>query len=289
MRIESISVSQRTPFRGSQLFWMVVLLLAGEVIGLAVSFATKASNPELSKAFAAGVATLFFGALLGGIVGLLIADFDRRRVRRAAQIEYLTNILSDLKDVYDQVDRGRTLVAAHQSAKTYGDEMRNFIQARVKLQQVIRAVKFDDRGSAVAAIQSHVEEMEGYLKLLVDEFQQKYKEISLAQSVFQARLKKALEQSPTAENKEPVLPRNEPWERIAVLVHVRDFLRSVDNCQTPGVDKSDYCLQFLTQLDMASSKLREALSVEFEDRTFFRATRPRQKELRDGRSVELRS
>jgi hypothetical protein len=142
---------------------MAALLVVGEAIGIGVSFATGKSNPELSKAFASGATTLFFGALLGGIVSLLFADLDRRRVQRAAQIEYITNVLADLKAVYDQVDRGRTLIAAHKSAKTYGDEMKNFIQARVKILQVMRALKFDERGSAVAAILPEVENMEGYL------------------------------------------------------------------------------------------------------------------------------
>lgn len=196
---------------------------------------------------------------------MFVADFDRWRVQRAARIEYITNILSELKAVYDQVDRGRTLVAAHRSAKTYGDEMRNFIQARVKLQQIVRALKIDDRGSAVAAIQSEVQSMEGYLKLLVDEFQRHYKDISLAQSVFEMRLKNALDHVPADESKELVLPKNSPWESIATLEHVRDFLKSVDDCEKPRVEKSNYCLRFLTPLDAASSKLRGALSAEFEE------------------------
>src|SRR5258708_4793052 len=144
---------------------MAALLVAGEAVGIGVSFATKGANDELSKAFAAGSAALLFGALLGGIVNLLIADFDRRRIRRAAEIDYIMNVLADLKAVYDKVDRGRTLISAHRSAKTYGHEMRNFIEARVKLLQVVRALKFDERGSAVTAIQVDVDRMEGYLKL----------------------------------------------------------------------------------------------------------------------------
>lgn len=254
--MESDSKSQGTPFRGAQLFWMAALLLAGEAVGIGVSFATRTANVDLSKAFAAGSAGLFFGALLGGIVNLLIADFDRRRVRRAADIDYILNILADLKAVYDRVDRGRTLIAAHQSAKTYGDEMRNFIEARVKLLQVLRALKFDERSSAVAAIRFEVDRMEGYLKLLVDEFQDKYKKISQSQSVYEARLKKALEQMSASEESRPALPPNTPWQMIQDLGRAHDFLQ-------PVPEESGYSREFLYPLDAASEKLRGALSAKY--------------------------
>ena len=58
---------------------------------------------------------------MGGVVSLLIQDLDRRRLQQAAHLEFIANVLSDLKDVYDRVDRGRTLIRANRSAKTYGD------------------------------------------------------------------------------------------------------------------------------------------------------------------------
>jgi hypothetical protein len=270
--MEDISYSQRTPFRGSQVLWMAALVLVGAATGIVVSIATKASHPGLSNAFASGATTLLFGALLGGIVKELFADFDRRRVWRAARVEYIMNVLADLKDVYDQVDRGRTLIAAQKSAKTYGDEMKNFIQARVKLLQVVRALKFDERGSAVAAIRPDVETMQAYLRGLINEFEQNYKEISRAQSLYEARMKKALEQVSVSEAKGPELPGNAPWDSIAALERVSDFLKSVDDCQASGGAKSDYCLQFLRPLDSVSGELRDALSAEFEDRPLFRAS-----------------
>jgi hypothetical protein len=120
-------------------------------------------------------------------VTLIIADFDRRRVQRAAPLDFISNVLADLKGVYDRVDRGRTVIRSHQSAKTYGDEMRNFIEARVQLLNVVRALKFDERGVPIAGIHDNVVSMEQYLKTLIDEFEPNYKEISRSQSLYEAR------------------------------------------------------------------------------------------------------
>jgi hypothetical protein len=122
---------ERTGFAASEVRLMLLLLAAGVVAGAGVAVWTRHIDPDLSKLFATATTTLVFGSLLGGVVTLLIADFDRRRVRRAAQLDFIANVLSDLKGVHDQVNGGRTLIKANRSAKTYGEQMRGFIDARV--------------------------------------------------------------------------------------------------------------------------------------------------------------
>ena len=254
------SRAQWTVFPSRQLAAMVLLLVIGEVLGIGFSYLTHTSNKELSKIFAGGAATLWLGALLGGVVTLLIADFDRRRVQRAAQLDFISNVLADLKGVYDSVDRGRTLIRAHQSAKTYGQEMRNFIEARVKLLNVVRALTFDERGAPIAAIQSPVSTMELYLKGLIDEYEQHYKKISRSQSRYEARMKQALEKPASAPGPEAELPRNEPWELIAALPSVADFIAPLE--APPGTTQSKYRDCFVASLDTASARLRTALRDE---------------------------
>ena len=76
------SRAQWTVFPSRRLAAMVLLLVIGEVLGIGFSYLNHTSHKELSKIFAGGAATLWFGALLGGVVTLLIADFDRQRVQR---------------------------------------------------------------------------------------------------------------------------------------------------------------------------------------------------------------
>jgi hypothetical protein len=197
------------------------------------------------------------------VVTLLIADFDRRRVQRAVQLDFISNVLTDLKDVYDCVDRGRILIRAHQSAKTYGEQMREFIAARVKLLNVVRALKFDERGAPIIAIRTNVSAMEQYLRALIDEFEQEYKEISRSQSLYEARMKRVLDGSVSAPDTAVELPQNEPWETIAKLKSVADFMAPLRKGDTDTQSaKSDYCCLFLLPLDAASSQLRAALRDE---------------------------
>ena len=255
--------SQSTRFRSNQLAAMLLAIAVAVGVGIWISFATRTSHPELSKVFAGGAATLLFGALLGGVVSLLIADFDRRRLQRAAQLDFISNVLSDLKDVHDRVDRGRTLIRAHRSAKTYGDEMRNFIEARVKLLNVKRALTFDERGASIGTVDTKVACMEKYLRTLIGEFEQEYKNISRLQSLYEARMKKAIEQANSAKSEDPELPKNEPWGAIAALPFVTDFVAPLDGsgASSSSVD-TNYRREFLAPLDEASSELRLALRKE---------------------------
>jgi hypothetical protein len=169
-------------------------------------------------------------------------------------------VLADLKSAYDQIDRARTLIAAHQSAKTYGQEMQKVIEARVKLLQVIRALNFDSRGQPAAPALTHVERMEGYLHDLVGEFEQHYKDVSREQSVYEARMKSALA-APNTQAQD--LPANTPWMQIMALPRINDFLRRSRHGETPSdAGRSNYDSVFLTALDDASSALRNALAAE---------------------------
>lgn len=246
----------RTLFRGSELRRMILLLVLGVAAGIACAIIWR-RHGELSRIFVTGTVALIGGSLLGGIVSLLIADFDRRRVQRAAQIEFISNILTELKSVYDRVDRGRTLMAAHQSAKTYRDQMDQFIDVRVKLLAVDRALRFDERRRAIGFVLHHVRQMEMYLSLLIDEFIRNYKNVSGLQSIYEAQKTEGLKQPAT-----PKLPVNTPWIRIASFHEMKDFLTPLTDSLGIPKNESKYARMFLGSLDLASDQLRRALEME---------------------------
>lgn len=140
--------------------------------------------------------------------------------------------------------------------------MRNFIEARVKLRNVVRALKSDERGDRIGTVQAEVASMERYLDGLIREFEQKYKEISRSQSRYEARMKHAVDRSATA--KAFKLPDNEPWNAITALPSVADFIAPLENPDraTAGAE-SLYARDFLNSLDKASSQLHAALLSEF--------------------------
>jgi hypothetical protein len=253
-------VPEQTRFNATEIGWMVALLVLGELVGIGGAVLTHRCHPKLAELFATAAITLFFGSLLGGVVTLLISDFDRRRVQRALQRDFVANVLADLKAVYDRVDRGRTLIRARRSAKTYGEEMQEFIEARVQLQNVVRALDTDTRGASIREVRVKVGAMKDYLRALLDEYEAEYKEISLAQSIFEARLKTALQGPLQGDDPERMLPGNLPWEKLEKLPKLRGFLLPTEESTAPGTATvSNYRGSFLQPLDDASELLRAAL------------------------------
>ena len=242
---EGDSRRERTRFVASEVRAMLLLLVFGELAGIGAASWTRHTNPELSKLFATAATTLLFGSLLGGVVTLLITDFDRRRVQRAARLDFIANVLTDLKGVHDQVDRGRTLIKAHQSAKTYGEEMRGFIEARVKLQNVERALRTDERRGPILPVRKDVLRIDGYLRVLLEEYEQEYEAVSLKQSIFEAQLKRVLERPPQ-DCSVDALPRNVPWGDLERLPRLADFLlRSRPLSVAAGRTQARTCKAFL--------------------------------------------
>jgi hypothetical protein len=51
---------------------------------------------------------------------------------------------------------------------------------------VERALRTDERRQPIPGVGAEVSRMEGYMGLLLEEYEEKYKEVSLAQSIFEA-------------------------------------------------------------------------------------------------------
>lgn len=223
---------------------VVVIVCVGVSFALAPHLTTKAGETLRSSAIA-----LVFVALIGGLVKILLDDFQRVRARRAEQARFVSAVLADLKGVYDRVERARVVIKAHESAKTYGDEMRALIDARVQLRNVTRALEAGTSGitpERERRICTAVETMEKYLATLTDEFACKYKQISNAQRIYEARVVNLLKTA----SETTQLPDNAPWKAIRVLDHLSDF-----------IDGGTYSTLFEKPLDDASHRLRNELRV----------------------------
>jgi signal transduction histidine kinase len=261
---ESLGAAKRfvTRLPTGTLIRLALLVFMGELVGWVGYLLTKSSDPALAQELARGALTLFFGALLGGVVKVLVEDFDLQRASRAANAEFINNVLADLKDVYDRVERAKTLIAAHRSAKTYGHEMRALIDSRVKLLNVIRAIDSDPRASEIIAeIRTEVKSMKEYLDQIVTQFQSDYKTKADLQRVHEAKINRALGKPDDAEALK-LLKENEPWESIAKLDAVKDWLPQTGPPAAPGMaSPMTYQSGFVEKLNSASSKLRKALKT----------------------------
>jgi hypothetical protein len=216
--------------------------------------------------------TLLFGALLGGVIKLLLDDVQHAREGRADQARFVAKMVGDLKSVYDRVERTRILLPAHRSALTYGKEMRDLIDARVQLRNVVRAIDVQTSGISadiVPDLKRAVDEMEGYLGKLTDEFQLNYKEISDKQKVHEARVTgrlKLLGSNADAADPYAVIgDTNEAWKEItAKLSVVKGFIGDWSDTETlssaaPRCPPERYRKSFEDPLDLASWLLRNEL------------------------------
>jgi hypothetical protein len=213
---------------------------------------------------------LIFGALLGGVVKLLLDQVERGRERRDEQLRFITSLLADLKSVYDRVERVRILVDAHCSAKTYGDEMRDLIDSAVQLRNVERALDSGTSGlpeQQLGDVRLCIRSMEKYLNALVQEFATSYKPIADKQRVYEAKFAaeiKAYEarfaaqanEATTAANPIFAIPDNYAWQQILTLPKLQQF-RHADSGEGNG--DIDYRCRFVAALDLASWVLRNEL------------------------------
>jgi hypothetical protein len=222
---------------------------------LAFLVAPHIDDSELRKILVAGAVTLLFGAFFGGMVKLLFDELAATKRLRDDAAAFVTNVLTDLKNVYDQVARARVLIPAHKSAKTYGEEMRGLIEARVQLRNVVRAlerrtdgVEEETRSEVTRRVK---DQMEKYLETLTCEFRDRYKELSDAQRGYEARadaMVKAFADG-SAQGQPPALP-SFVWEQITKLPALADFIG----------DGALYRKGFEEPLDDASELLRTELA-----------------------------
>jgi hypothetical protein len=207
---------------------------------IAFSIAPIFSDTDLRKVIYAGAATLLFGGLLGGVLKVLLDEVVAARRRREDAAGFVVNVLTDLKGVYDRVARSQTLIPAHKSVKTYGNEMRDMIEAQVQLRNVTRALDGREEGideTMRADVTNLVKEMERYLDQLAVEFRENYKTLSDTQRGYEERANVMVKRYAKAKSRKspPVLPTF-VWDRLSSLPMLADFISKGDVYET-GFEK----------------------------------------------------
>lgn len=244
----------------ANLTWVERNPLLGAVLWTAVpslvSFAVAhyLSDSDLRKAIYTGAATLLFGGLLGGVLKLILDEIAAMKRRRDDAAMFVSNLLADLKGVYDRTARSQLLISAHKSARTYGDELRGLIDATVQLHNVHRALEGRADGVAegtVTGVKQQVSLMRAYLDGLTGEFRESYKPIADDQRSYEARADALVKKFGEATDgaAAPSLP-SFVWDRIVQLPRLKDF---IDN-------GAAFTSQFDEPLRKATSLLRAELA-----------------------------
>jgi hypothetical protein len=199
-------------------------------------------------------ATLAFVTVLGGLVRAAFMQRDKTRQKQDAKHAFYRSLLADLKSVYDRVESCRLLVEAHQSAKTYGEQVRALVGGVVTLHNIKRAL---DPGfpKLKEELAEPIDNMTGFIKELLKEFRDQYREISRLQEADEAWNKYSRENLPKEEKApEEYKPLSRAWAAIQKLPKLT-VLR--DDSKFDG-----YKTKFLDHLDHASRILRTRLPIE---------------------------
>jgi hypothetical protein len=241
----------------------IVLVVVPAALGLIITIFPI--EPELRKTLYTASLTLIFGGLIGGVLKILLDDFTRsrqkrdndailERQKREENAGFIQRVLNDLKSVHDRVGRVRIVIPAHQSALTYGNEMRDLIEARVTLKNVLRALHGPAEGMSETTRQQvvgHIESMETYLETLTTEFADKYKSLSDRQRIYEAQITARLKEQGDLAKHETVFAGDNVWDVLKELPGIKGLMDETDT--------SLYKVQFEKPLDGASACLREEL------------------------------
>ena len=233
---------------------MTALLWAVVPSGFAFLVAPHIRDAELRKLIYTGAVTLVVGGFFGGMLKVLLDEAVAAKRRREDAAGFVINVLADLKSVYDRVARSRILIPAHKSVKTYGEEMRDMIEAQVQLRNVTRALERRAEGlddEVRKEVTRRVNQMEKFLETLTLEFRDQYKALSDKQRGYEARAEATLKRFAEADTdgEPPELPRF-VWNSISRLDQLSDFIG----------EGHSYKTLFETPLDDASERLRNELA-----------------------------
>jgi uncharacterized membrane protein len=160
--------------------------------------------------------TFTSAVLVAGVVGVAVsAARDRRGQERKdadkqAEIErehraFLESQIVALWSVHDRLKTSAVLISAHQTAKTYSEQMKEIISARARLSDIGDTIERQKRPLVTDAefrkFRKKLDVATSFLHPLVDEYRENYlKKVSYAQLVDEARnkhLNEAFDRNPS--------------------------------------------------------------------------------------------
>ena len=148
-------------------------------VGAFVGYSLDAQRPDkFGLEFAKALLTLGSGLVLGGTVKILLDRFQALAKEKEEERVALERLLADLRLVHDRAETARLLIAAHRSAKTYGEEMRDLIGCQVLLLKVKRILDVRRANSEDDGFSGPISQMIGYLAALQEEYRDEYKTVS---------------------------------------------------------------------------------------------------------------
>ncbi len=141
---------------------------------------------DLAKTFA----QLAVIGVIGAFIKWLLDNHDQTKRARDTTMGLRKDVWRDLRGVYGEVEKARSLIEGAKSALTYGNQLRHIMDLRSLLGEIRHEVAISrDTFSNQDAVKNYVKGMEKYLDRLIEEYEGKYLALSLQQSQYEAEMK----------------------------------------------------------------------------------------------------
>lgn len=205
---------------GRIVIWSALLAAALAAAAMAVAAVSGVVTGEdaLRKLFDSLV-TLAGAVVLTGVIGVTVDRATKARESRDQLHAQRLELARRLRSVHSDVKHAALLIAAHQTARTYGEQMRALLRSRVEIGDVRFEIVNDVSLSAGSRdlLVKDLSAVAGYLEALTDEYGDQYLRVSaiqLATHEWELRRARALadrEQPPDAGE---VVVSPVPWQEL---------------------------------------------------------------------------
>lgn len=202
-------VDQKILTKKTTLFLVLLTIALSSICGALNIYSYFGANISKSMAeIAKMLMNLGAGVIIGGLVKILLDDFRAENERKNKIRDIKKDILNRLRSVFDQIELSRTLIQSHKSARTYSNRIQQAVMPSVITLFDIKRSLVDSEGmmadKKLEYFRVSIHYMIAYLTTLINEYQEKYPNISQKQ-LYQEAIKTSLKNDYAAKVKKKIV------------------------------------------------------------------------------------
>ncbi len=196
-----------------------VILFLSLVLSLIIFFTGDADLKESAKLeFLKILLQLLLLTALGTIVKIILENYNEAKKKAEIELErnkekeiersqYFNSLRKDLINSIQNVRRSRSIIIANKSAKTYGEQMKEIMDAKFEvsdLKEEIANSEYSIKNSLKLESKKALNGIEKYISNLIIEYRENYKDLSETQ----------------------INAPNEVWSKLYDLQYLKGFLQT---------------------------------------------------------------